>query len=121
MTRWRDGFPTLAMTWLALGVLATAPSGAASAADDAEQVCVDVRIGTEASYACLNDRLRQVANQSHFVANPAEVTVTSPAPAVGTFNQAATAERLGNAFGHSVYPQRPAPPQFPNPLVSGRR
>jgi hypothetical protein len=36
---------------------------------------------------------------------------------VNTFNQAASREQLGSAFGNSAIPQRPPPPVFVSPLV----
>ncbi len=80
----------------------------AAAAPTTQTSCADVTAGTDRGYACLNQWIaRQVP------ARPAPgadtLTATSPANAVGTFDQAATKERLGDAFGHSVVPQRPPP------------
>jgi hypothetical protein len=91
---------------------------AEGAGGDAAQICVDVRIGQEPFFSCLNEQLRRLADQSHGPVAQPTVTATSPAPAVGTYNQAATRERMGTAFGVSAFPQRPPPPVFSNPLVN---
>jgi hypothetical protein len=74
------------------------------------QRCVDARVGTAESYNCLNDTLRTQAAQQHQAAPGVSLDATSPAPAVGTFNQAAVREHLGSNFGKSAVPQRPPPP-----------
>ena len=119
--RWGEAFGALAFGAAAL--LASALAGAAaddlSGSDGASRdVCVDVRIGQETYYDCLNQKLRRLAEQSHGAPLESSVTATSPAPAVGTYNQAATRERMGNAFGISAFPQRPPPPVYVNPLIN---
>jgi hypothetical protein len=84
---------------------------------ETKQSCVDVKIGMEQYYSCLNQRLQSGIEQHRFTSRDAPYSATSAAPAVGGFNEAATRERLGNAFGHSVIPQRPPPPNFSSPLV----
>ncbi len=67
--------------------------------------------GTDRGYACLNQWIaRQVPNRP--LPGADTLTANSPSNAVGTYNQAATKERLGDAFGHSVVPQRPPPPVY---------
>jgi hypothetical protein len=76
--------------------------------------CVDVQIGEARSYSCINAELRRIATGVHAPPALPDVRADSPAPATGTFSQAATRERLGNAFGNSLVPQRPEPAyQFP--------
>ncbi len=84
------------------------------------QTCVDVRIGSDAYYSCLNQKLAASVPGRRSSAHDAPLTATSPAPAVGTYNQAATRERLGDSFGHSAIPQRPPPAVYTSPFVSGR-
>jgi hypothetical protein len=84
-------------------------------------ICVDVRIGSVQQYDCLNQQLmRQVQQQKPSSEATGTVTAGSPAPAVGSFNQAATQERLGSNFGKSAFPQRPPPPVFAMPLMPQR-
>lgn len=105
------------MVLFALGP-AWAPAWAEEESDNGTgSACVDVQIGADRSYACLNDALARFSEQQHRVPRPQGLTHTSPAPAVGAYNQAATREHLGNAFGRSAYPQRPPVPNWVNPLV----
>jgi hypothetical protein len=101
---------------LALLALASVPASAQS-----RGTCVDVRVGNERSYACLNDALAKAARQVHGDPDLGTLSVTSPPQALGGFDRAATAERLGDAFGHSVIAQRPPPPVYVSPLLAGPR
>jgi len=47
----------------------------------------------------------------------AEGIAQRPANQLGLFNRAATSHRMGNQFGHSVYPQRPPPPVVATPRI----
>ncbi len=82
------------------------------------ETCVDVRVGSDQSYSCINAALARTANQARAPVNPGTLSPASPSNQVGTFNRAATAERMGNTFGHSVISQRPPPPVFSNPLFN---
>ncbi len=116
------------VAWLALATTALATLSAAMAQSVApppadggrHTTCVDVKIGDEQFYNCLNERLRRLTEQPRFSSTDTTLNAFSPAPQVGTFNEAATSERLGSAFGHSVIPQRPPPPVFFSPLMNGR-
>lgn len=116
--------------WLARGILlASAAFGAGAAAPAAEvpkpasaDVCIDVKIGEDHSryYDCLN---RQMQRQTDNQANQQAVTQAAIANSqpqsptqMGLYNQAATRERLGSSFGHSVVPERPQQ-TFVNPLI----
>jgi hypothetical protein len=91
---------------------AAAQSGAATS-------CVDVRIGDERYYNCLNRQLESEIPQKRFSAGgDAPVDATMPAPAAGLYDQAATREQLGKNFGHSSVPQRPPAPNYPAPLAT---
>jgi hypothetical protein len=113
------------LPWAAVGVLlSTAPThaqpAAAGAPTDATS-CVDVQIGTDRYYSCLNRQWARMVPPTRFSSSAdAPYSATSPAPQVGTFNQAATAERLGSNFGKSVVPQRPPPAVFSSPLIPAR-
>jgi hypothetical protein len=76
-----------------------------------------VEIGTERSYGCLNSQLARMVPRARGAVPDADITATSPAPAVGTYNQAATRQRLGTSFGRSAIPQRPAAPVFIPPSL----
>ncbi len=102
---------------LAAGAVAVAPVSRALA-ETTQDVCVDVRIGQEPFYSCLNRKLEEMVPNRRESSADAPITASSPAPAVGTFNQAATRQQLGTSFGHSIVPQRPPPPVFYNPLLN---
>jgi hypothetical protein len=97
------------------------PAAREAAARPPGAPCVDVGIGAEPSYDCLNAQLLRAIPPRRFSADddlplPANV----PAPAAGLFNEAATAEQLGSAFGHATQPQRPPPTSYPAPLLPTR-
>jgi hypothetical protein len=118
LRRWltRPAFPILV-----IGLLSAATSTQpARAADAPSQTCVDVRIGDQRSYGCLDQQLARQAQESHAPAAIPSLSATSPALAVGGYNQGATHERLGTSFGHSVIPQRPPPAQYPSSLTQIR-
>ena len=83
--------------------------------DPSTKVCVQIKIGTEqtADFRCLNAMLQQLVDKEgtrQAVLQAAQDGVTGLAPTqLGLFNVTATHERLGNAFGHSAFPQRPTP------------
>ena len=113
----RRWFTRLAFPILAAGLAAATSQRPARAADAPAQTCVDVRIGDQRSYDCLDQQLARQAQQSHTPAAIPPLSAGSPALSVGGFNQGATQERLGTSFGHSVIPQRPAPAQYPSALT----
>jgi len=84
------------------------------------ETCVEAQVGTEQAYSCLNDQLARLAGTAHG-GYAAVLSAQSPAPATGTFSYAATAERMGNAFGRSVIAQRPPPPVFALPFIPPTR
>jgi hypothetical protein len=86
---------------------------------NATRACVDVQIGNDRSayLNCLNDGLqRQVEHERSTPQIIAPIDTHSSSSQVGTFNDAAARERMGNAFGVSPVPQRPAR-VFVNPIA----
>ncbi len=82
------------------------------------QSCVDVKIGSEQYYNCLNRHLQETTRGQPFTArSAAPYSAASPAPEVNSFSQAASKEQLGTSFGHSAIPQRPPKPVFFSPLT----
>jgi hypothetical protein len=111
---------TLAAAIFALPLASNAQDSEPPGRGPAES-CVDVRIGDELSYACLNQELEKLAPMKRYSAEQdSPYSAGSPAPVVGTFNQAATRERLGNNFGKSVVPQRPPAPVYTPQLMPVR-
>jgi hypothetical protein len=101
---------------LAMGA---APALAApSASADSSANCVDVQIGNDRTpyLNCLNDAFRRRVEREHAAPQPdAPVDARSPSTQVGTFNETAARQTMGDAFGVSATPQRPAR-VFVNPL-----
>jgi hypothetical protein len=96
-------------------------SGAAGREGGRFERCVDVVIGSETSFGCLNERLKHQVNR----VNPA-VTNTPPLDAksqdvtVGVVNVPAVQQQFGKNFGVSAFPFRPPPLIFSPPGVAGR-
>ncbi len=103
---------------LAAAVLVALAATLATAAwaEDLTDTCIGVQVGERQSYDCLNAALARLTAGSHLPQLTATLGAASPAPAVGSFNQSATHERMGNAFGHSVVSQRPPRPVYVTPL-----
>ncbi len=102
---------------------AGAAAQSASAPAEAAPSCIDVEVdGVRApSYACLTQKLSPIkdgaARQAAAQGLASETTMQRPSNQLGLFNRAAMANRMGNTFGTSVYPQRP-PTQAPiSPLI----
>ena len=84
--------------------------------------CVDVQIGNDRSayLNCLNDAMQHRVEHERGTPQPtAPVDAHSPSNQVGTFNDAAARQHMGDAFGVSPVPQRPAR-VFGSPLVPPR-
>ena len=82
-------------------------------ADDAPpspMPCVEVQIGQDSAshMDCVNDALRRIVEREHNAPVPeAPVAANSASNKVGTFNDAAARQMMGDAFGVSAVPQRP--------------
>jgi hypothetical protein len=79
--------------------------------DTGNRPCVDVQVGNERipDFDCLNRQFRLQADRAHAAAAPAApIDTHSSSIQVGTANTAAAQQMMGNAFGKSAQPQRPA-------------
>lgn len=84
--------------------------------------CVDVQIGDDRTpyLNCLNDEMQKSVQRERGVPLPAApLSANSSGNQIGTFNEAAARQRMGNAFGISPVPQRPPKPVFVSPLLPG--
>ena len=102
----------------------TASFCAASAAPGTAptSTCVDVQIGDDRTpyLNCLNEELQKSVKRERGTPQPAApLSATSSSNQIGTFNEAAARQRMGNAFGVSPIPQRPPKPVFVSPLLPG--
>ena len=76
--------------------------------------CTDVQVGSAQSYDCINAQLGAAANATARPSSQdAPLNSASPSNEVGTFNEGATRNRLGQNFGKSAVPYRPAPANPP--------
>jgi hypothetical protein len=73
------------------------------------QQCVDVEIGGEHAYGCLNEQLRREADRINPTSNVAPLDARSPDTKVGIANEAAIRQQYGPNYGRSVVPFRPPP------------
>jgi hypothetical protein len=91
---------------MAAGLLLCAAPAAAE--EKVNRICVDLRIGQESFYDCLNAQLRSfVPDWQSRQAVPGPLYAAAPANVVGGFTVAGTRQMLGANFGRSVHPQRP--------------
>ncbi|WP_426435367.1 hypothetical protein [Bradyrhizobium genosp. P] len=99
--------------------------GAAQASGDprgsgTHQRCVDVTIGHDSSYSCINEKLkREVDRVNPPVANIPPIDARSSDLKVGVANVPGVQQQYGRNFGVSVYPYRPPAPVYLPP--TGRR
>jgi len=84
--------------------------------------CVEVEVNgmRSPSYDCLTDKLKPAASAAG--ASPvkqmgSEEIAQRPGNQLGVFNWSATSQRMGNNFGKSATPQRPATPAPTSPLI----
>ena len=81
--------------------------------------CVEIQIGQyrASQMNCLNDAMRRAVEREHNTPiREAPITAQSASNKVGTYNDAAARQMMGNAFGISAQPQRPKT-TFTNPLL----
>jgi hypothetical protein len=95
------------LAWATQGHAQTTPKAAPTN-------CTDVQVGTAQSYDCINAQLGAAANATPRPSSQdAPLNAASPSNVVGTFNEGATRNRLGQNFGKSAIPYRPAPANPP--------
>ncbi len=105
-------FSTVASLCTASAAPGTAPTS----------TCVDVQIGDDRTpyLNCLNEELQKSVQRERGIPQPAApLSANSSGNQIGTFNEAAARQRMGNAFGISPVPQRPPKPVFVTPLLPG--
>lgn len=99
-----------------LAFAAAAAGNVAAASKDAQDAapqsvpCVEVRIGADRAgrLDCLNQALRAAADAARPGSADVAVATNRPPTALGLPTPAEAKQRLGNAYGHSVVPQRPS-------------
>ncbi|MNS86197.1 hypothetical protein [Cupriavidus necator] len=99
---------------------AAGPAPGAGTADSAP--CVEVEVNGERapSFPCLTQKLQSPNAGKRAPPGSrlaAEAIAQRPSNQLGLYNEAATSHRMGNNFGTSVYPQRPASPVPGAPVI----
>lgn len=122
MREWRCFGSVIAGGLLSV-MCAGAAAQAASASADPAASCIEVEVdGVRApSYACLTQKMSPnkdaAARQAAAQGLASEAIVQRPSNQLGLFNRAAMANRMGNTFGTSVYPQRPPSTAPTSPVI----
>lgn len=107
------------LAFCALAGLHGAIAGEPTSSPAKTQSCIDVEVNGERvpAYDCLTDKLSPADGHGPRIAAQlrSEQIARRPSNELDLFNQAATSQRLGNAFGKSVKAQRPpaAVPMLP--------
>lgn len=77
--------------------------------------CVDVQIGGDNAYSCLNQKLKREVDRTNPSVAPPTLNARSPDVAVGNVNEAAVREQYGSNYGRSAVPYRPPVQTFVPP------
>ncbi|MFB9262970.1 hypothetical protein ACFFWD_07255 [Bradyrhizobium erythrophlei] len=72
--------------------------------------CVDVQIGNEGAFGCLNQKFRQEVDKVNPSINLPPLDARSSDVRVGNVNEAAVRQQYGSNYGRSVIPLRPPIP-----------
>lgn len=73
------------------------------------QRCVDVQIGGDSAFGCLNEKLRREVDKVNPTLNLPPIDARSSDVKVGNANEAAVRQQYGSNYGRSVIPYRPPP------------
>jgi hypothetical protein len=71
--------------------------------------CVDVQIGNEGAFGCLNQKLRREVDKVNPSINLPPIDARSSDVRVGNANEAAVRQQYGSNYGRSAAPFRPSP------------
>lgn len=74
--------------------------------------CVDVQIGDESAFGCLNEKLKREVERVNPSMNVPPLDARSADVHVGNANEAAVREQYGSNYGKSALPFRPAAPSY---------
>lgn len=73
------------------------------------QRCVDVQIGGDNAFGCLNEKLRREVDKVNPSLNLPPIDARSSDVRVGLGNEASVRQQLGSNYGRSITPYRPPP------------
>jgi len=74
--------------------------------------CVDVQIGGDNAFSCLNQKLKREVDRTNPSLSPPPLDARSPDVRVGNVNEAAVREQYGSNYGRSAVPFRPPVQSF---------
>jgi hypothetical protein len=74
--------------------------------------CVDVEIGGDSAFGCLNQKLKREVERTNPSINLPPLDARSPDVRVGNVNEAAVRQQYGSNYGRSVLPFRPPTPVY---------
>ena len=77
--------------------------------------CVEVEVGNERSFGCLNQKLKREVDRINPSINMPPIDARSPDIRVGNVNEAAVRQQYGPNYGRSAIPYRPAAPTYALP------
>ena len=80
--------------------------------------CLDVQIGNEGAFGCLNQKLRREVDKVNPSLNLPPIDARSPDVRVGNVNEAAVRQQYGSNYGRSAIPYRP--PSIPTNVLPRR-
>jgi hypothetical protein len=72
--------------------------------------CVDVQIGSDRAFGCLNQKLSREVDRVNPSLNLPPIDARSSDVRVGNVNEAAVRQQYGSNYGRSAFPYRPPPP-----------
>jgi hypothetical protein len=74
--------------------------------------CVEVEIGKDSAFGCLNQKLKREVDRVNPLMNLPPIDARSPDVRVGNVNEAAVRQQYGSNYGRSAIPFRPPVPTF---------
>jgi len=86
--------------------------GGGSAPAPTFERCVDVQIGSDSAFGCLNQKLRREVDRVNPSLNLPPIDARSPDVRVGNVNEAAVRQQYGSNYGRSAIPFRPPAPNL---------
>jgi hypothetical protein len=74
--------------------------------------CVEVEIGSDSAFGCLNQKLRREVDRVNPSINLPPIDARSADVRVGNVNEAAVRQQYGSSYGRSAIPFRPPVPAY---------
>lgn len=78
--------------------------------------CIEVEIGGNRAYNCINEKLRRQVDRINPSANAPPIDARSADIKLGVVSIPGVQQQYGKNFGNSVVPYRPPPPVFTPPF-----